>query len=337
MNAENYGLDDFQIKTRTEDTKTKYLNRAEQLIKRAKKELNIADNDNLDVRQLVIWLNEHKPNINAKSWRQYKSSVLYYLEQHSDQQAAIEAIEYLKDITSKGSATYTEKTSSLKLKKISFTDWQTLDKFLQNKNNKWYEELRHWLRASIITGLRPIEWKNAVLFKHNGEPALKIQNAKHTNGRGNGPTRTILLKYVSVDDLASIKTHLNNVRTFSGMDEYDFFYQGCSIALYKACRKCWPRRRKHITLYSTRHQFSANAKSSSLSRPEIAALMGHAVDETATAHYGRKQAGNEKIGVSPVDQEVKSVKRVTIDDFKKHIKDNEKGSGGKGQSGISNT
>ena len=70
MNAENYGLDDFQIKTRTEDTKTKYLNRAEQLIKRAKKELNIADNDNLDVRQLVIWLNEHKPNINAKSWRE---------------------------------------------------------------------------------------------------------------------------------------------------------------------------------------------------------------------------------------------------------------------------
>ena len=44
---------------------------------------------------------------------------IYYLENYPDQQAALEAIEYLKDITSKGAATYTEKTSSLKLKKIS--------------------------------------------------------------------------------------------------------------------------------------------------------------------------------------------------------------------------
>ena len=51
MNAENYGLDDFQIKTRTEDTKTKYLNRAEQLIKRAKKQnlhtmIGVIDSEN---------------------------------------------------------------------------------------------------------------------------------------------------------------------------------------------------------------------------------------------------------------------------------------------------
>jgi hypothetical protein len=316
----DYGLEDFQIKTRIEQTKQRYIARAIQLANRAKKELGIDENEELDVRQLVVWLTEHKTNINAKSWRQYKSSVIYYLEGHDDIQAATEAIEYLKDITSKGAATYTEKTSSLKLKKISFDDWQKLDGFLKQKNNKWHEELRAWLRASIITGLRPVEWKNTHFFIHNTHPALKIQNAKHTNGRSNGPTRTLILEDLKEADLIAIKTHLNNVRTFAGMGEYDFFYQGCSIALYKACRKCWPRRKRHITLYSTRHQFSANAKSSGMSRLEVAALMGHAVDETAGEHYGRKQAGNEKIGVIPLEEEVSRVRHVTIDDFKHKIK-----------------
>ena len=103
---------------------------------------------------------------------------------------------------------------------------------------------------------------------------------------------------------------------FLGMDEYDYFYNGCAIALYKACRQCWPRRKRHITLYSTRHQFSANAKSSGFSRAEIAAMMGHAVDITATIHYGRKQAGNEKVGILPVEDEVSKIRSVDINDMK---------------------
>lgn len=315
-----YELENFQITTRQEKTKQDYMARAIQLSRRAKKELNIQEQDEIDVRQLVVWLNEHKVNINAKSWRQYKSAIIYYLENHEDEQAATEAIEYLKNINSKGAATHTEKTSSLKMKKISLDDWQKLDTFLKSKPNKWYDELRVWLRASIITGLRPVEWKNAHFLLHNGQPALKIQNAKHTNGRAHGPSRTLILEDLRDSDLLAIKTHLNNVRTFAGMGEYEFFYQGCAIALYKACRKCWPRRKRHITLYSTRHQFSANAKSSGMSRLEVAALMGHAVDETAGEHYGRKTSGNEKLGVLPLDEDVQRVRHVTIDDFKHKLK-----------------
>ncbi len=309
-----------QIKTKTEKTKEDYINRAIQLSKRAKRELNISDNENLDVRQLVIWLNDHKPNINSKTWRQYKSSVIYFLETHDDVQAASEALDYLRNINSVGTNKKTDKTSSLKLKKITFEDWEKLDNFLKTKNNKWYAELRVWLRSSVITGLRPVEWKSAQFYIHNGKPALKIQNAKHTNGRGNGPTRTLILENLQEKDILAIKSHLNNVRTFEGMGEYQFFYQGCAAALYKACRRCWPRRKKHITLYSTRHQFSANAKSSGMSRLEVAALMGHAVDETATSHYGKKQAGNEELGVIPLEEEVAKVRHITIDDFKDKIK-----------------
>lgn len=316
----DYQLEDFYQKTRNEKTKKDYLLRANQLVNRAKKELGLMKDEPLDVRQLVIWLSEHKKNINRESWRFYKSSVIYYLESHEDQEAAIEALEFLRDITSVGALTYTEKTSSLKLKKISFEDWQKLDSYLTSKNNKWHAELRAWLRSSIITGLRPVEWLNSHLFDLDGKSALKVLNAKSTNGRAHGESRTLVLENVSKEDIQAIKTHLNSVRTFSGMGEYEYFYRGCAIALYKACRKCWPRRKKHITLYSTRHQFSANAKSTGFSKIEVAAMMGHAVDITATIHYGRKQAGNEKVGVLPVEDEVSRVRKVDVDDFKTIIK-----------------
>jgi hypothetical protein len=309
-------LEGFQIVGRTEKTKEEYIFRSLQLLKKAKKNLGIPIDEELDVRQFVIWLVERKSDIARTTWRQYKSSVVYYLENHPDVQPSIEALEYLKEITSVGALTHTERTSSLKLKKVSYEDWVKLDNYLKEKNKKWHEQLRMWLRSSVVTGLRPVEWKNAIMFEHSGLPALKIQNAKATNGRGHGPTRTLLLQELSVDDLIAIKTHLNNVRTFIGMDEYEYFYKGCAISLYKACRKCWPKRKKHITLYSTRHQFSANAKSSGFSRIEVAAMMGHAVDITATVHYGRKLAGNEALSVSPIDSDVSRVRQIETTDFK---------------------
>jgi len=312
----NKVLEGFQITSRTEKTKENYMARAFQLLKRAKRELDIKENEEIDVRQFVVWLVEKKPKIARATWRQYKSSVVYYLEQHPNIQESIEALEYLKEITSIGAITDSERTSSLKLKKIPYKDWLKLNNYLAQKNKKWHEQLRMWLRASIITGLRPIEWKNAILTECDGKQVLKIQNAKATNGRSHGPTRTLLLDKLTEDDLKAIKAHLNNVRIFVGMDEYDYFYKKCATTLYKACRKCWPRRKGHITLYSARHQFSANAKSSGFSKAEIAAMMGHAVDITATIHYGRKQAGNEIVNILPSEDEVARVRIIKTPDFK---------------------
>lgn len=306
----NESLEGFIILSRIAQTEIDYLKKSKQLLNRAKKEMDIPLDEELDVRQFVVWLVELKPTISRNTWRFYKSAVIYYLENYPEEQEAIEAMEYIKEITSEGAMTTTERTSSLKLKKITFDDWYKLDNYLKDRNKKWHEQLRAWLRSSVITGLRPIEWKNAMYFLHEGAPALKILNAKSTNGRGNGETRILLLQDVPADELKIIKEHLNNTRTFVGMDEYEYFYRGCAIALYKACRKCWPKRKRHITLYSTRHQFSANAKSSGFSRVEIAAMMGHAVDITASIHYGKKVAGNETVSISPLASEVSSVRNV---------------------------
>lgn len=303
-------LEGFYFTERTDETKSEYINRARQLISRAKKELNFNADEELDVRQFVVWLVEIKPTLSRSTWRQYKSAVVYYLEQYEFQDIAIEALEYIKNITSEGALKQTDKTSSLKLKKIPIEDWLKLDEFLKSSDLKWHSQLRDWLRASILTGLRPVEWKGSFLVDNDGMTCLKVPNAKNTNGRSHGEYRTLVLENMSTEDMRAIKSHLNNIRMFLGMEEYEYFYRGCAISLYKTCRKLWPRRKKHITLYSTRHQFSANAKSSGLSKVEVAALMGHAVDITATMHYGRKTAGNEEIGVSPIDAEVAKIRQI---------------------------
>lgn len=315
---ENYQnlLEGFYFTDRADSTKDEYVKRALQLINKSKKELNFDSNEEIDLRQFVSWLVDKKSSLARSTWRQYKSSVVYYLETHEDQNVAIEALDYLKNITSEGAMKSTDRTSSQKLKKIPIEDWEKLDSYLLSSDKKWHEQLRDWLRASILTGLRPVEWKGAYLDTYYDKQALIVPNAKNTNGRSHGETRTLILENMSEQDMKAIKSHLNNIRTFIGMEEYEYFYRGCAISLYKACRKLWPRRKKHITLYSTRHQFSANAKSSGYSTLEVAALMGHAVDVTATMHYGRKQAGNEEISISPIEDEVKRVRKTDVGDHR---------------------
>lgn len=311
-----------QEPTRTESTEESYILRSEQLLRRAAKDLGVPGKE-IDLLQFAVWLSEKKTSLARTAWRQYKSAAIYYCSKHPDLETAAEAADYLKCLDSVGCLLKTDRTSGSKLKKISLEDWQTLDSWLAGKPRKWHNELRNWLRSAIITGLRPVEWKTAKLTVYEGEPALLVDNAKNTNGRSHGATRTLLLRDLNNEDLIAIKKHLNNVKTFIGMSEYEYFYRGCAVALYKICRKIWPRRRKHITLYSTRHQFSANAKSTGFSKSEVAAMMGHAVDVTATIHYGKKTAGNEAVSIFPLDEEVERIKKIPTADYdaiKKSIK-----------------
>ncbi len=304
-------------------TERSYEKRANQLLKKCIKEYKIENSSDLDMRQFVVWLADQRPTISRPSWRQYKSAAIHFLENLPDVEESMAALDYLREKTSTGCVLKSTKTSSLKLKKISLEEWKKIDSHLIANKSKWSQNLRDWLKSGLLTGLRPIEWKNAKFFYYQDKlPALLIENAKNTNGRGNGPTRTLLLEDLTAEELKTIRDHLLNVRTFTGIEEngYEFFYNGCALTLYKVCRKIWPRRKKHVTLYSTRHQFSANAKSSGFSKSEVAAMMGHAVDLTATIHYGKKISGNEPLSVRPVEEEVLTVRQIQTIDFKELVK-----------------
>lgn len=303
--------------SRSSSTIENYTKRALQLIKRASKNLGIPcaanitsfDDVEIDPREFVSWLIQKKPELNHNSWRQYKSACMFFLEKTSKKEAASEAIDLLKCVYSNGTNKHTNKTSATKSKKIKQEDFAKLIEYLETHNKKWHKELIYFLKASIITGLRPCEWKDARLeTSASGETVLVVKNAKNSNMRAFGETRTLIFKNVSEEDLKNIKLHLNNAKMFASFNEYNMFYVACQTALRKANKGLWRRKSRHITLYSMRHQFSANAKASMLKKNEVAALMGHAVDTTAAEHYGKKRHGkNGALKIAPSMSDVSKV------------------------------
>ena len=144
---------------------------------------------------------------------------------------------------------------------------------------------------------------------------LVVTNAKNTQGRAHGVTRTLDMADLTEQKQQVLCLHFDYVQQAKsepgqeGVSGFERFYSHCRSCLYEATRALWPHRKQFITLYSARHQFSANAKHNDLPLEKIAALMGHASIETATAHYGRRSAGN---GGMKVTANSDDVARVTV-------------------------
>lgn len=175
--------------------------------------------------------------------------------------------------------------------------------------SKWAIPSVAWMAANNIVGLRPIEWKSAHIDVVDGETILVVVNAKNTNGRSHGELRHLNLTKINEAELRLIMRQLHIAGKYNINDAtWDRYYNAVRLTIYHMARKVLSNRRKYPTLYSTRHQFAANAKSANLGKSEIAALMGHAVDTTATMHYGRKKHGSGKFGITPATEEVLRIK-----------------------------
>lgn len=300
--------------TRNLNTEIEYKRRTKNLIRKCMKELKIHPNEELDYRHFVGWLITNKTQWSRPTWRQYKASVSYTLEvealQHHDA-IAQEAWETLLPVDVEGCLAVTKRTSGSKMKRFPLKDFLKIVKVLEENPNRWSRDLIDWLNAGLLTGLRPMEWSQSQYIEgKDGADILLVKNAKATNNRAHGPTRSIILDGLSDEERGIIKTHLERATLFVNSGQYKNFYMGCASVLSRTARAIWPKRKEHLTLYSVRHQFSADAKASGLLPEELAALMGHAVDITAAKHYGKKTAGYEMIRVRPDPEEVAKVKSV---------------------------
>lgn len=300
--------------TREESTKRNYKARTNKLTKQYRKDAEIPEYELVDLREFVGWLIYNKTQWAGTTWRQYKASVIYFLETKiaENDPIAQECYEQLINVGVEGCVKKTRNTSGKKMKKFPLKDFKEIIYYLSNNTgaSRWYEPLRRWLVSGILTGLRPIEWADAKIIEHEGELALLVKNAKNTNGRAHGEFRTIILSDLTKEEIETIRKHVDYCNEWNDVDQFHTLYSACGRALKKACKTLWHRRSQYPCLYSIRHQFTADAKASGLSREEIAALMGHAVDETATKHYGRKIAGSSHTRVRPIVEEVLKVRLV---------------------------
>jgi len=297
--------------TRTEQTERSYRQRTKDLVRRCRKEFSIHPHEALDYRRFVGWLVTQKTQWSRPTWRQYKASVVYVLEQESELRhdaVAQEALEVLLPIDVEGCPARTKRTSATKLKKFPLKEYRAILARLDKHPTPWAADLIRWLGSSLLVGLRPQEWGNTQYTSFAGEDALITKNAKATNNRAHGPTRTILLGGLTDDERNMIKMHVDRSQAFSKANDFNRYYHGCAATLARVVRNLWPNRKEYVTLYSARHQFSADAKASGLAPDELAALMGHAVDITAAKHYGKKTAGFEMVRVRPDPEEVKKIR-----------------------------
>lgn len=306
---------------RTVSTEQAYKKRTAVLKLRCRRELALHPQEHLDHRHFVGWLVTQKTLWSRPTWRQYKAAVVYVLEVEKEKNfdpIAQEALEALLPVDVEGCVATTKKTSGAKLKRFSTSDYHKIMRTLEEHPSPWAEDLQRWLTAGLLTGLRPREWGQAKMIMRDGEPALLVNNAKATNHRAHGPTRTIMLGGLTDEERAIIKKHIERALLFVKTNQFqNRFYQGCAAVLARTARRIWPKRQNgYVTLYSARHQFSADAKACGLLPEELAALMGHAVDTTATKHYGKKTAGIEMIRVRPDPKEVAKVRSAFKATFK---------------------
>lgn len=283
-------------------------------VKPLKVNLDGRDYISLPIYLTVIWYCREKAHTySPSSWRLYRSALRYYAE--LEFKRGVIKKETLTKINTLLDNTKTlrrkdvkPKTSAMKSKKISDNELKEILRHLSKNKYKWGVPLQKWLIAGSLTGLRPSEWRDVnVEGEDDGDFILVVRNMKNTNGRSHGEFRTLDLSSFSDRQLSIIQKHINTSNKFNQLGLWENFYSGCASLMKLVTRKLWPQKKKYPTLYTMRHRFSSNAKASGFTTIEIAALMGHASDETAQIHYGRKTYGSKSRMPKPNKTDMKNV------------------------------
>lgn len=293
--------------TRTEGTTQKYLARAQQLLMTIPTSYLSNPEIGLHPLEIAKWLHDTAPGLRKSTFRLYKAALGCYME-HMAKQYPEAAADYaaghaeLQKLSSKLAAprkSLPDRTSSGKVKYVHLDDLMALCLNMVTSNSEWRRRACLWLASGIISGLRPIEWKNTEILEKtsDGGLTLKVANAKNTNGRANGEYREISIPPGWMAEY--VTKHLQELQTWlsHGFD-YEDYYATSRNELRRAVLELWPNNKnRHYSLYSGRHQFCANLKREGKTKREVADQMGHASEETASEHYGKRRSGHSGLAI----------------------------------------
>lgn len=293
-------MDTPSITTVTEKV---YAKRAELLLSGAERSLGRPWRD--IVMPVSVHIANRRPEWSRSTWRTYRAALVWYLTREG---FLIEA-HYLAAQDERPCKRRTDKTSAMKLKSLPMKRLERAIDVLMNSKSQHDKVLTMWVLAGYTTGLRPGEWPHARL---EGK-TLVVRNAKSTNGRAFAPHRSLDLTNLAAGWIALIARFLEILAESGPFEENDqlwkTFYARHSKRLQRLNNELWPRRKKHITLYSGRHQFAADIKALECTPEELAALLGHASVLTAHKHYARRNVGRRRKGgrVRPSQDDVNKV------------------------------
>lgn len=284
--------------SKSRQTRADYRSRARELGNRFDRETGGAAAERLVAvwPAFVDWLIASKLKWSTSTWRHYKAALIHtgvrLVRQHQATICDMQATLLLAAEAQTGARPKGRATSANKLKRFPERDLAAIFDSLQRSPSRYAPILISFLRAGLLAGLRPIEWSDAEIIEELGFAfVLEIRNAKNTHDRAHGPYRHLRWRVIGDGDRRSVMATLSASRSASTeLGGMNAFTKSLQRLLRETCQTLWPRRKRGYTLYDCRHDFAARAKLI-YDPAEVAALMGHASDETATRHYGRMQSG----------------------------------------------
>lgn len=296
----------IQEPTRTARTEKRYLDRFGQLWRRASKEVNGSMGVVDLVGRFLSWSEDLRPN----SVRQYRAALVFGLERlaqrapHLRPQVA-EASALLDRSRQHEPVPATAKkpgwiaplrTSASKAKAVSDDTFDRIVAAAPFHRSQYTDDLTAFMRATILTGHRPIEWHGTRITIAGDTLVMIIPNAKNTNDRAHGETRTLIFEAIDQTNRGQLVAWSERANRMT-REAYEKLLTCIEERMRVITKGLFPRRKWRPTPYSIRHAVSArlkrhyigNAKTQAerdLGAALVAALMGHAADDTASHHYG---------------------------------------------------
>jgi hypothetical protein len=307
--------------TRTYATELDYLRRAMQLEVRASRVLGVSDPDPLQVVSFAV---SHQTSWTKRTWRLYKAALLFRYG-HMGTPVAQEACALLRVTPQTPCLKRSSKTSSIRPKRFADEDLEAVVERLEDSRSPCASILQQWLLNGAVFGLRPHEWATAkVVFLRSADlategaaasgiwetprPFLRVRNSKATNGRAHGQFRHLQLVDFSPERVVHLQMFVEIMTNAHDDGMFNRLMRQCTDVLYRINRTLHPKdKSRWIHLYSMRHRVSSNAKLH-MSKVEVAAIMGHKTNKTATEHYGRRRSAKGGLEIKPIMAEVRRVK-----------------------------
>jgi len=286
--------------TRSKDTTIKYAALGESIANRYKNEMRETWGDG--PTRFVRWVIAQRPDWSASYWRLVKQSVREYLINSGAPHEAINLMddaELLAQFPSRKKqrpTTREGRDDEAGKKRIRNQDLEAYLSALGKSRSTLANPASIYLVANQEVGLRPSEWGTAYI---EGD-RLIVRNAKNSNGRATGENR-----FIDMDERVKRLVKIL-IRERDGLMITYGTWEKAQKAIQKFL-KDFRRRNKlpRIVMYSTRHQFSANAKRAGVSKRDLANLMGHSSDKTASMHYGKARSGKAGgLGVTAVANQI---------------------------------
>ncbi len=288
--------------TRNEKTEDAYRKRAKQIAKAAARKAGRP----VSPTELAQSLIARRPELAASTFRQNRAAITFMMKEVALDQPALDPqtramIAMLKDVKSvEKPDDRSPRTSAQKLKRLD-DDLDRICHCALATTSPNASTLVDCLTVGSLTGARLVEWATAK-FGRSDEPGyawqLVLVNGKHGNGRAHGETRVLRWEWLPEELVTQTNAWIFAAREAASNGCYETLISTLESLMRRVTKQLFPKRQRRPTLSSARHAATArwkmkyvvpacSAEDKELGLATVAALLGHASDETATRHYAR--------------------------------------------------